>query len=91
MGYSRQSQISLRLPPALLGEIDKRARQGRKSRSDIIREILETQLKGPPASVAADYPYGRVRDLVGSVSGGPADLGHRHREYLAELVRERRR
>jgi Arc/MetJ-type ribon-helix-helix transcriptional regulator len=91
MGYARHSQISLRLPAALLREIDQRARQSRKSRSDVIRELLQAQLTGAGERLAADHPYGRVRDLVGSVSGGPTDLGRRHREYLTELVRDRRR
>jgi Arc/MetJ-type ribon-helix-helix transcriptional regulator len=90
MGYGRSSQISLRLPETLLREIDRQARQRRLSRSDVIRQLLEAQLGGA-RDAELDHPYARVRDLVGSVSGGPTDLGRRHREYLTELVRDRRR
>ena len=91
MGYGRTLQISLRLPGRLLAAVDDRARQVGKSRSDVIREVLEAHLVSSAAAPGADHPYGRVRDLLGSVSGGPPDLGRRHREHLAEMVRDRRR
>ena len=84
------AQISLRLREDLLAELDRRARRAHASRSDMIREILEAHLLGDHAK-RRDHPYTRVRDLVGSVSGGPSDLGGRHREHLVELVRDRRR
>jgi hypothetical protein len=40
--------------------------------------------------MAGDRPYAKIRDLIGSVSGGPPDLGERHREYLRVLIRDRR-
>jgi hypothetical protein len=90
MGYARRTQISLRLPASLLNELDRRARVSRQSRSDVIRDILEGHLRVSRSGTPADHPYGRVRDLVGSVAGGPIDLGRRSREYLVELVRDRR-
>jgi len=84
------AQISLRLRDDLLAELDRRARRARTSRSDVIRAILETHLLGSDAG-HRDHPYARVRDLVGSVSGGPPDMGARHREHLVGLVRDRRR
>jgi hypothetical protein len=80
-------QISLRLPDDLVAHLDRQARRRRKSRSDLIREILEQHVR---VAATPDYPYARVRDLIGSVTGGPPDLGERHREYLAELIRDRR-
>jgi len=91
MGYARAAQISLRLPAALLRQIDQRARKSRMSRSTVIRDILQAHLAGSRVMTEVDSPYGRVRDLIGSVSGGPSDLGRRHREHLAELIRDRRR
>ena len=81
-------QISLRLPDEVLSEIDRQARRRRRSRSDLIREILEQHVR---VSATPDHPYSRVRDLVGSLTGEPSDLGARHREYLVGLVRDRRR
>ncbi len=81
-------QISLRLPEELLLELDRQARRRRRSRSDLIRDILQQHLR---FSATPDHPYSRVMDLVGLVSGGPPDLGAGHREHLVGLVRDRRR
>jgi Arc/MetJ-type ribon-helix-helix transcriptional regulator len=90
MGYmSMTRQISLRLPDKLLGRIDRQARQRRLRRTDLIREALEFYLDGPLATVD-ERPYERVRDLVGSLSGGLPDLGQRHRHYLRGLIDDRR-
>jgi hypothetical protein len=80
-------QISLRLPDALLAELDRQAHQRRRRRSDLIREILEQHVR---VSATPDHPYSRVKDLVGMLSGGPPDLGAKHREYVVGLVRDRR-
>jgi len=80
-------QISLRLPEELLAELDRQASQRRRSRSDLIREILEQHVR---VSATPDHPYSRVKDLVGMLSGAPPDLGAKHREYVVGLVRDRR-
>jgi hypothetical protein len=80
-------QISLRLPDELVAQLDRQARRRRTSRSDLIREILEQHVR---LAATADHPYSRVLDLIGSVTGGPPDLGAGHREYLVGLVRDRR-
>ena len=81
-------QVSLRLPERLVKTIDRRARESGTTRSDLVRQILERTLDD--ARALRDRPYDRVRDLIGSVSGTPTDLGSRHREYLVGLVRDRR-
>lgn len=83
------TQISLRLPEPLFRRINQEARRRRVRRSDLVREALEAFLNGE-AAVAGGRPYARVRDLVGSLSGGPPDLGERHREYLRALIGESR-
>ncbi len=80
-------QISLRLPDRVVDDLDRQARRQRRSRSDLIREILEHHAR---RGAAPDHPYGRVRDLVGSLSGGPPDLGARHRAHLTRTIRDRR-
>ncbi len=83
------TQISLRLPEALLRRLNQEARKRRLRRSDLVRQALEAFLDGG-AAMAGDRPYDKIRDLIGSVSGGPPDLGERHREYLRVLIRDRR-
>lgn len=82
-------QISLRLPEPLLRRVDREARRRRVRRSDLVREALEVFLRGGAAG-GNDRPYDRIRDLLGSLSGGPQDLGERHREYLRDLICDRR-
>jgi hypothetical protein len=84
-----ETQISLRLPETLLKRIDREARKRRVRRSDLVRQALEAFLNGETA-VIGGRPYDLIRDLVGSVSGGPPDLGARHREYLRDLIHDRR-
>jgi Arc/MetJ-type ribon-helix-helix transcriptional regulator len=83
------TQISIRLPDALRKRLDREARKRRLRRSDLIRQALLTFLDGG-ASAVGDRPYLRVQELVGGLSGGPPDLAERHREYLQDLIRDRR-
>lgn len=84
----KSHQISLRLPEDLVAQIDREADHRRTNRTDLIREILEQHVR---IAATPDHPYARVSDLVGSLTGGPPDLGAAHREYLVGLVRDRRR
>lgn len=84
-----QTQISIRLKDPLLRRLDHEARKRRVHRSDLIREALESFLAGGGAP-RQGRPFDLVRDLAGSVSGGPPDLGERHREYLRDLIGDRR-
>jgi len=83
------TQISLRLPEPLFRRLSQEVRKRRIRRSDLIRQALEAFLDGGRI-LGTDRPYDRVRDLVGRLSGGPPDLGERHREYLRDLIRDRR-
>lgn len=83
------TQISLRIPEPLLKRIDQEARKRRIRRSDLVRLVLEAFVNGETAAIG-DRPYDLIRDLAGSLSGGPPDLGERHREYLRDLIRDHR-
>jgi len=83
------TQISLRLPEPLFKRLNQEVRRRRTRRSEVVRQALEAFLNGE-TGLAGDRPYERVRDLVGKLSGGPPDLGERHREYLRDLIRDRR-
>lgn len=83
------TQISLRIPEPLLKRIDREARKRRIRRSDLVRLVLEAFVNDETATTGG-RPYDLIRDLAGSLSGGPTDLGERHREYLRDLIRDRR-
>ena len=71
--------LTVRLPEALVAEIEAESRCRKVSKSDVVRERLSR-----PAG-----PGGRrlrwlhaIADLVGSVDGLPADLSARKKAYL---------
>lgn len=85
-----ETQISLRLPASLASRIDRLARRRRVPRSSLVRALLVKALEDDGRKGEPDYPYARVRHLVGSLSGGPPDLSGRHSEYLKETIVDRR-
>ncbi|MCZ7625728.1 MAG: hypothetical protein C3F12_05165 [Candidatus Methylomirabilota bacterium] len=83
------TQISIRLQEPLFKQLNQEACKRRVRRSHLVRKALEAFLGGEVARIDS-LPYERVRDLVGSLSGGPPDLGEQHRRYLRDLIGERR-
>jgi Ribbon-helix-helix protein, copG family len=69
--------LTVRLPEALVAEIEAESRERQRSRSDVVRERLSGAKRrsrlGPPTVIA---------DLVGSVGGLPADLSRQRKKYL---------
>jgi len=84
-----QMQLTLRIPQRLARQLDSLVRKKRKPRSSIVREAIEAYFRSE-TSRHKDNPFDRVQDLIGSISGGPPDLGARHRENLRELFHGRR-
>ncbi len=72
--------LTVRLPEALVAQIETELRRRQLSKSDIVRERLVRGSDGPapsPPSLEA------IADLIGSVSGLPADLSARKKHYLS--------
>jgi len=70
--------LTVRLPEALVAEIEAESRERQRSRSDVVRERLSRAARtgsrpGLPTVIA---------DLVGSVGGLPGDLSGRKKVYL---------
>ncbi len=70
--------LTVRLPAALVADLEAESRQRHRSKSDIVRERLS--LAGRPRLVAARAAT--IADLVGSVGGLPTDLSRRKKAYL---------
>ena len=71
--------LTVRLPEALVAEIEEESRGRRVSKSDVIRE----RLKLPARSLRSRRtPADSIADLVGSIDGLPADLSARKKKYL---------
>jgi Ribbon-helix-helix protein, copG family len=71
--------LTIRLPEALVAQIEAESRERKLSKSDIVRErlTLGAGAHGPrPAALDA------IADLVGSIDGLPADLSARKKALL---------
>lgn len=71
--------LTIRLPEALVAEIQAESRERKMSKSDVVRERLRLargQRGRRPALLEA------IADLVGSVDGLPTDLSSRKKAYL---------
>jgi Arc/MetJ-type ribon-helix-helix transcriptional regulator len=71
--------LTVRLPEALVGQIEAESRRRKLSKSDVVRERLTvaTRARGrQPDSVDA------ISDLIGSVDGLPHDLSSHTKKYL---------
>lgn len=71
--------LTVRLPEALVAEIERESRGRRCSKSDIVRERLQ-RAAGPARRGSASLDA--IADLAGSVDGLPSDLSARKKRYL---------
>jgi Arc/MetJ-type ribon-helix-helix transcriptional regulator len=71
--------ITVRLPEALLAEIEAESRLRKLSKSDVVRERLQmaSSLTGDQSAALE-----AIADLVGSVEGLRPDLSSRKKAYL---------
>lgn len=69
--------LTVRLPDLLAAEIEAESHARRISKSDIVRERLQNN-----SAQAVQDPLASIRDLIGSVDGGPPDLSARTKHYL---------
>jgi Arc/MetJ-type ribon-helix-helix transcriptional regulator len=71
--------LTVRLPEALVAQIEAESRQRRLSKSDVVRERLigkaASRRRGPALLDA-------IADVIGSVDGLPRDLSARTKKYL---------
>jgi len=78
------AQLSVRIPGDLAARLDETAGARGVDRSDVVRDALRLYLEGVPGS---ERPWDRIGELAGAATGGPRDLGARHREHLREMLR----
>jgi hypothetical protein len=70
--------VTVRLPAALVADLETESRKRHCSKSDIVRERLTLAAR----SRSVVEPTDPIADLVGSVNGLPADLSARKKAYL---------
>jgi Arc/MetJ-type ribon-helix-helix transcriptional regulator len=71
--------LTVRLPEALVAEIEAESRGRRVSKSDVVRERLS---RAGAKSRRRPRLLDAIADLVGSVDGLPADLSARKKAHL---------
>jgi Arc/MetJ-type ribon-helix-helix transcriptional regulator len=72
--------LTVRLPEALVAEIEVESKARGISKSDVVRERLHGAPR--PAARRALRALDSIADLVGSVDGLPPDLSARRKHYL---------
>jgi Arc/MetJ-type ribon-helix-helix transcriptional regulator len=71
--------VTVRLPEALVAEIEAESRGRKCSKSDVVRERLQRPAQ---PTRRQSTPVNAIADLIGSVDGLPADLSARKKHYL---------
>ena len=74
--------LTVRLPEALVAQIERESRDRKLSKSDVVRERLSRTDKASPRRPLA---FEAIADLIGSVDGLPADLGASKKDYLKAM------
>jgi len=70
--------LTVRLPIAIVNDIEVESRRRQISKSDVVRERLMARRPTSRRTAALDA----IADLVGSVRGLPPDLSARRKHYL---------
>jgi hypothetical protein len=78
--------VTVRLPESLAAQIDQESKRRGLSRSDVVRERLESAVRRSHESA-----FDSIADLVGSVDGLPEDLSGRRKAYLTATRYGRKR
>ena len=77
----------MRLPEALVADLETESRRRHCSKSDIVRERLRVAAR----SRRARGPIDAIADLIGSVDSLPMDLSSRRKAYLKKTGYGRKR
>jgi hypothetical protein len=74
--------LTVRLPERIIADIEAASRQRNISRSDIVRERLESPYPAGNREPKTFNALDLISDLIGSVEGLPPDVGARKKHYL---------
>jgi len=70
--------------------IQRLARKRGRSKSEVIRDAIDVLAKQIQGQEETERPFESVRDLIGSIRGGPPDLSVRTGEQFRRMVRAKR-
>jgi hypothetical protein len=81
------SELNVRIDPEMAALLEREARQTGRSKSEIVREALET-LRTRGSRGAVKPPAETMADLIGCWDSGGARLSERTGERFARLLQE---
>ena len=71
--------------------IQRLARKQGRSKSEVIRDAIGVLARQVQGQEETERPFETVRDLIGSIHGGPPDLSVRTGEQFRRMVQAKRR
>jgi hypothetical protein len=71
--------------------IQRLARKRGRSKSEVIRDAIDILAKRAQEQEQTERPYEAVRDLIGSVRGGPCDLSEQTGDRFRRMLQGRLR
>ncbi|MFY4730014.1 type II toxin-antitoxin system VapB family antitoxin [Nitrospira sp. BLG_2] len=83
--------LTVRLDPKTERLIQRLARKRGRSKSELIRDAIDILAKRAQEQEQTERPYETVRDLVGSVRGGPSDLSEQAGNRFRRMLQDRSR
>jgi Arc/MetJ-type ribon-helix-helix transcriptional regulator len=82
--------LSVRLDEKTKRRLSRYARERRVSQSEVVRRALSAYLEEVPAGDGMSL-YDRMKDIIGSVRGGPPDLSENTGEKFRQILLEKKR
>lgn len=83
--------LTVRLDPKTERLIQRLARKRGRSKSEVIRDAIGILVKRAQEQEQTERPYEAVRDLIGSVRGGPSDLSEQTDDRFRRMLQDRPR
>lgn len=83
--------LTVRLDPKTERLIQRLARKRGRSKSEVIRDAIDILAKHAQEQEQTERPYEAVRDLIGSVRGGPSDLSEQTGDRFRRMLQDRPR
>ena len=80
---------SVRLEPKTERLLERLAKKKSQTRSQVIREAIETLAERESESGQNENAYEQIQDLVGCVSGGPKDLSTKTGRRFKDAVKKK--
>jgi hypothetical protein len=78
-------QLTIRLPDEYGLHIERLVREMGLKKSDVARLAIKEFIASHPSK--SEYPFSKVKSLIGVAESGISDLGQNHRKYLVERIR----